>query len=227
MVDIDEICVSVCREHMKAHHAGAFDDPRFELVIDDAKNQMELAPDHSFDVIICDLADPIPDGPCYLLYTKEWFELCKRKLTLGGVFLTQSGPSGLGTFKSVFSPVHHTLQQVVSFSLSLSLSQPLIFSRTANAQVFTYAAAYNSHVPSFTDLYGFNVATDGEDLMALSPETVDARLLERLGPDGVKVLRHFDGEALLGMRALSKCVRKGLAEETHVITAENPAFMPA
>ena len=121
MVDIDEICVSVCREHMKAHHAGAFDDPRFELVIDDAKNQMELAPDHSFDVIICDLADPIPDGPCYLLYTKEWFELCKRKLTLGGVFLTQSGPSGLGTFKSVFSPVHHTLQPVVSFSLSLSL----------------------------------------------------------------------------------------------------------
>jgi len=38
------------------------------------------------------LADPIEGGPCYKLYTKDFYELSlKPKLKKGGIFVTQVG----------------------------------------------------------------------------------------------------------------------------------------
>ena len=37
-----------------------------------------------------DLADPLEVGPCFLLYTKEFYELVKKKLNPGGVFISQT-----------------------------------------------------------------------------------------------------------------------------------------
>ena len=52
-----------CAEHLEANK-DAFADPRLQLVIDDARAQLEQAKD-KFDVIIGDLADPVFGGPCY------------------------------------------------------------------------------------------------------------------------------------------------------------------
>ena len=63
MVDIDEVVTQFCKEHLKANTA-AFNDPRLELIHDDARAQLEQYPG-KFDVIIGDLADPVEGGPCY------------------------------------------------------------------------------------------------------------------------------------------------------------------
>ena len=82
MVDIDGMCVSVCKQHLPNHSAGAFDNPRLELVIQDAKQYL-VDYQGTFDVVICDLADPLEDGPCYLLYTEEFY-------TMGILFILSS-----------------------------------------------------------------------------------------------------------------------------------------
>lgn len=63
MVDIDEVVTKFCKEHLTANTA-AFDDPRLQLIHDDARAQLEQYPG-KFDVIIGDLADPVEGGPCY------------------------------------------------------------------------------------------------------------------------------------------------------------------
>jgi spermidine synthase len=43
-----------------------------------------------YDVIVGDLADPLEDGPCYQLYTKNFYEnVVKPKLNKNGIFVTQ------------------------------------------------------------------------------------------------------------------------------------------
>lgn len=54
---------SFCEKHLEAN-TEAFKDPRLELIIDDARAQLEKA-EGTFDVIIGDLADPVFGGPCY------------------------------------------------------------------------------------------------------------------------------------------------------------------
>ena len=51
-------CVDVSKKFLTQHHGGAFDDPRCELVINDAKKWLENT-NEKFDVIINDLADPV------------------------------------------------------------------------------------------------------------------------------------------------------------------------
>ena len=52
-----------CERHLEANKA-AFADPRLQLIINDARAELEAYPG-TFDVIIGDLADPVFGGPCY------------------------------------------------------------------------------------------------------------------------------------------------------------------
>lgn len=88
MVEIDRAVVDFCAEHLPNHSAGAFDNPRLDLVITDgAKFVQETA--ERFDVIIVDSTDPI--GPGAVLFTAEFYAGCKRCLTEGGILVTQNG----------------------------------------------------------------------------------------------------------------------------------------
>ena len=94
MVDIDQVVVDFCKAHLEDNTA-AFNDKRTELIVDDARSVLESYPDGSFDVIVGDLADPVFGGPCYQLYTQEFYEnVIKKKLKPDGIFVTQSGPAG-------------------------------------------------------------------------------------------------------------------------------------
>ena len=55
-----------------------------------------------------------------------------------------------------------------------------------------------------------------------APPDVDARLSERTGRE----LRHYDGVTHRGMFSLPKYLRRGVAEETRVITEAEPLFVP-
>ena len=81
MVEIDAGVVSFCRQYLPNHNAGSYDDPRFNLVIDDGVNFVNQTT-QTFDVIISDCTDPI--GPGASLFTSSFYEGCKRCLNPGG-----------------------------------------------------------------------------------------------------------------------------------------------
>ena len=203
MVDIDPIAVEECKKHLPQHHGGAFEDPRTNLVIDDAKKQLLAAPDGTYDVIIFDLADPLPDGPCWQLYTDEWYAAVKPKLAPGGVLVTQSGPGGIATMKDVMTPVHKTLEKV-----------------------FGESETYISYIASFFDLYSFCLCrkdADSPKLASLTSAQVDERLAKIVKDP--KENFFYDGITHQTMVNLPIYHRKAIAEETRHISPDAGAFL--
>lgn len=88
MVDLDRKVIDLSKQYLPSLSAGAFDDPRLDLVIDDGKAFVE-ATDRRFDVIIVDSTDPV--GPGAALYSPEFYAGCRKCLTDGGVLVTQNG----------------------------------------------------------------------------------------------------------------------------------------
>ena len=174
----------------------AFRDTRLEVVINDARVELE-ARDESYDVIIGDLADPIDGGPCYKLYTKSFYELIvKPRLKQGGIFVTQAGPAGIFSHTEVFSCIYNTLRQV-----------------------FKYVVPYSAHIPSYADIWGWVMASDSP--LDLSAEELDLRMRHRIkGENG-----YLDGKTFTSASTLSKTVRNSLDNETHVYTEESARFI--
>jgi len=88
MVDIDRTVIDLCSEYMPSLSAGAFDDPRTDLLIADGIRYVAEC-DARFDVIIVDSTDPI--GPGEVLFSQEFYADCKRCLNPGGILVTQNG----------------------------------------------------------------------------------------------------------------------------------------
>lgn len=88
MVELDRTVVDLSIEYMPELSAGAFDDPRTELLIADGCRYVKGTAE-TFDAVIIDSTDPI--GPGAVLFTAEFFADCKRRLTPGGVFVNQGG----------------------------------------------------------------------------------------------------------------------------------------
>ncbi|CNI79742.1 MULTISPECIES: polyamine aminopropyltransferase [Yersinia] len=88
MVEIDAGVVEFCRQYLPNHSAGAYDDPRFKLVIADGVDFVNQTTE-KFDVIISDCTDPI--GPGESLFTSAFYEGCARSLNEGGIFVAQNG----------------------------------------------------------------------------------------------------------------------------------------
>lgn len=88
MVEIDGRVIDLCREHMPGLSAGAFDDPRARVLVDDGIKFMADTTE-TFDAIIVDSSDPV--GPNEVLFTDAFYADCRRRLTPGGVLITQSG----------------------------------------------------------------------------------------------------------------------------------------
>ncbi|MBN1084751.1 polyamine aminopropyltransferase [Erwinia aphidicola] len=88
MVEIDAGVVTFCKQYLPNHSQGAYDDPRFTLVIDDGVNFVSQTGE-KFDVIISDCTDPI--GPGESLFTSDFYQGCYRCLNPGGIFVAQNG----------------------------------------------------------------------------------------------------------------------------------------
>ena len=88
MVEIDPAVTEFAKRHMPQVSAGAFDDPRLDLVFADGAKFVEEAGE-SYDVIIVDSTDPI--GPGEVLFREEFYRAAKARLAPGGVIVTQNG----------------------------------------------------------------------------------------------------------------------------------------
>lgn len=118
MVEIDVGVVEFCRQYLPRHHNGAFDDPRFTLVIDDGVNFVTRT-DNTFDVIISDCTDPV--GPGSSLFTSDFYQGCARCLKPGGVFVAQNGVCFLQQDEAVHShrKLNHYFKDVGFYQASV------------------------------------------------------------------------------------------------------------
>jgi spermidine synthase len=193
MVDLDEQVVEVCRKYLPSFSAGAFDDPRAELIIGDARRFVEESP-RTFDVIIIDLPDPLEVGPAQLLYTREFYTAVKHRLAPGGIISVQSESSRW-----------YDLNAFVAIVRTIS-------------DVFAHAAPYQAHIPSFSSLWGFTAASETLAPEILGCDEVNERIARRV--DGS--LRSYDGRTHAGIFSLPKHIRTALASAGNVITDTSP-----
>lgn len=210
MSDLDEKVCDFCREHMSEWNAGVWEDQRFTCYYEDAKARLELevASGGKFDVIIMDICDPLDAGPGWVLYSVEFYKLCKEKyLQPNGVLVTQStacDPAAPGNpeLDDPFPMLHKTL-----------------------TQAFGNCNAYHSQIPSFYYPWGFNMACEDASIllnMDADIAKVDALIAERLGK--ASNLRHYDGITHRHMFSLPKGTRGRLAAEKRIFTEAEPIF---
>lgn len=85
MVEIDQRVVDLSAEYLAVN--GDYDDPRANLVIDNAADFVDRALDagDKYDVILLDLTEPI--GPSAVLFTREFLDKLVILLTEGGVIV--------------------------------------------------------------------------------------------------------------------------------------------
>jgi len=155
MVDIDEEVVALCRKHLPSFSAGAFEDPRAEVIYMDAWEYFEKAGE-AFDVAILDFSDPVPEGPSVRLFTREFFGMVESKLREEGIVVLQAGPASAG-FTDLLASVVSTLRTI-----------------------FPVVNYYSAEVPSFGGEWGFALGSKKHDLFSLSPEEVALRIRERV-----------------------------------------------
>jgi len=207
MVDIDGPVVDACKQHLAEMHRGAFDDPRHEVIIDDAFKVIDdenLRPEGGWDVIISDLSDPIEDGPSFRLFTKEYFQQLKGALAPGGVLSVQAGP--------VTPP---------------RMAQHCRLNRTLR-DVFTHAASVTGPTAAYGSSWGFVIASD-EDIRCPADAAKIDELLESNctpfpgeEPFGTTGLRVVDGNSLGGLFAIPRYLRKAIEAEPMVYTLADP-----
>lgn len=193
MVDIDGEVVQACRQYLPEMHQGSFDDPRVEVVIDDAIKFLENT-SSLWDIIISDLTDPIFEGPSYALFTEEYFKTISSVLNSKGFLVIQGGS---------VCPV--SMKNYVRLARTLST-------------VFDYTLPYASFVPSFAQYWGYILASAKPCSTKPEPEQVDQLLAEKTTGG----LRMVDGISLLGMLQLPVYIRRAIEKETEIFTLANP-----
>ena len=152
MIDIDEGVIQVCKDYLPEYSRGAFEDKRTELRHEDARAYLGKSKE-SFDAIIIDLTEPIEEGPAYLLYTKEFYQMVSDKLTPDGLMSVQAGCASLVELLN-FSAVYQTLKSV-----------------------FPIVMPYQADIPAFGGPWGFCLASKG--ITPPPPAELDKRIAAR------------------------------------------------
>lgn len=193
MVDIDRVVVEACRTYLPEMHQGAFDDPRVAVRHEDARAYLETTAER-FDVVLVDLTEPLEAGPACRLFTREFYQVVRDRLTPAGVVALQAGMTKVGE---------------LDFFLSLA--------RTLRT-VFPVVAPYQAFVPCFGTPWGFLLGALAGDPRTLGPAEVDARLAARVGGG----LRFYDGLAHQHLFSLPRFLREALASGGRVSTDAEP-----
>jgi spermidine synthase len=143
MVDIDGEVVDACRTFLPEWSAGAFEDPRAELIVGDAKAYVESTTER-FDVVIGDLTEPLGDSPSFGLHTVSFYETIRRRLSDGGVYALQTSTAG-----------PHNCATHARMIATLRAAFPSV-------------APYSTYVPAFDTEWGFALCGDGIDALGVN-----------------------------------------------------------
>ena len=194
--DIDKGVIDMSRKYLPEYAQGAYDAKPTKLIFTDARKALADSKD-KYDVIIIDLTEPSEEGPSYLLYTTEFYQIVADHLTEYGLISMQAGST---------SYVELTNIRAVAKTL-----------RT----IFPIVKPYQADIPSFGGPWGFCVASFKTDPTKLSVKEVDERIKAR----GLDHLRYYDGITHQQMFSFPKHMRKALATGGRVITDDKPLYL--
>jgi spermidine synthase len=161
-VELDPAVVELARTTMRSANGGALDNPRVNVVTDDAMTWLRGPHSGVFDAVIVDLPDP--DTPVLgRLYSTEFYALVSRALAPGGLMVVQSG-----------SP-YSTL---IAFWRTISTIEAAGYAVTP----------YHVYVPTFGD-WGFALARRGDTAPrpAMPPNAPPLRFLDQSVLDAATV----------------------------------------
>ena len=196
MVDIDEEVIALCKEYLPNCSRGSFEDKRTKLLHTDARDYLAKCGE-KFDVIIIDVPDPIEEGPAYLLFTKEFYQLVQDRLTDNGIICAQAGSANLTELLN-FTAVNNTLKSV-----------------------FPIVCPYQVDVPCFGGPWGFCLASPNLNPVLLSPAEIDNRISTR----SLTGLKFYDGLTHQGMFSLPRHLRDALSRQERLITDNDPLYL--
>lgn len=197
MVDIDGELVDASRKYLPEWSAGAYEDPRSKLVIDDARKYI-FETDEKFDVVISDLTEPLEEGPSKFLFTLEFYKKVHDILTENGVLVVQSG-SAVQTYNDLAASIYVTLKEL-----------------------FNFVKVYTVYIESFQMLWAFTIASKSTD-----PETIGLDDLEnRAKVRGVGNLKFYLPKYHRGLFNIPRYLDERLPEG-RVLTDDNPYIWTA
>ena len=169
MVELDREVIEACKKHLPSMSAGAFEDPRLEVCVQDA---LEVVRDErNADLIVHDLTDPLEGGPSCPLFTEEFFQDCRRAMSPRGVLVVQVG------------------------AMKLWREQTQLDALDAMRAVFPWVFPYAVGVPSFGCDWVLTMASMHEPAFPREPRAVDAMIEQR----GIRGLRTYDGLTHTGL----------------------------
>ncbi|PBI88297.1 Spermidine synthase [Rhodococcus erythropolis] len=89
-VELDPAVIELANTRLRELNEGALEDPRVDVILDDAFRWLRESPEQGFDAVIVDLPDP--DTPALgRLYSMEFYGLAAAAMNPGGLMVVQSG----------------------------------------------------------------------------------------------------------------------------------------
>jgi spermidine synthase len=153
----------------RAENHDVVNDPRVEIIYDDARHYI-LTAKESFDIISSDPIHPWVKGSA-VLYTTEYFELCKRRLNPGG-FITQ------------WVPLYESDENVVKSEFATFF------------EVFPEGTVWSSNLNG----NGYDVVMLGQvDPLKIDADEIQERLQRPDHTDALQSINEVDFETIVGL----------------------------
>jgi len=197
MVDIDGELIGIAKTHLQQWHQGCFHDARTRVEVADGRRFVEQD-QKQYDVVIIDVCDLLDNGPAQALYTRQFYQMLRKRLRPGAILVVQALE-----FSFLKSAAHAALARTLS-------------------TVFGQVHSYNANIPSFTCSWGFIIASDWCDPREHTAQDCDARIASRLAG---RPLQHIDGEFLAASFTACKQMRRLIASSGPIF--EDGILFPA
>jgi spermidine synthase len=168
LVELDEVVINACREHLPDLHRGSFDDTRARVHVGDVVEYLTAEP-RTFDIILADLIDAFDEG-ALALYDKV-LPLTKKSLSPGGIVC-------------MFGELAHPSYGATPLYVGLARS-------------FRYVEIHRVSIDSFSSDYGFILASDEIDFRHVPTTTLTGRAALLSGASRSVVPEKFPSEFLL------------------------------
>lgn len=152
MVEIDEKVIEVSKKYMPFISDGAFDSPKAKIIIDDGRRYLKYYQGLPYDIIFIDLPDP-RESRLANLYTKEFYELCRKNLTPDGIVASQNCSPYF--YPRVYQSTYKTISAVFPITLQ-----------------------YRSWVAGF-EMWGYSCGSLKYSPLALTEELIKKKMAER------------------------------------------------
>jgi spermidine synthase len=186
MVDIDGDVVELSKRYLPEWSAGAFDDPRANVVVGDALAFLREGED-TYSAIVSDLTEPLADSPSNPLFCEAVFADIKRRLAPGGVYVLQASTAGFHNF-SMHAKMSRTLRRY-----------------------YRHVRSFYTHVPAFDNDWAFLACSDSVDVAATIPERIENYIAQLSGKNFF-----YDSETHMRLFSLPLYLRRELAKEGDV-----------